>query len=201
MKLAQMCTFGSLVLFAGCADSPEQSADSKATPSPVSNVEQQIRTRIEGLHRQQGAQLLASLEVLIKCGALARKPVIDGLSAPDPRVRASLVYVLGFIGGADGHAAVTARLTDADVGVRYEAAAALLQLGDVSGLAVLIELLASPDARVRYKSMEALAGVAGERFGYEFNAPAPSREAAILRIRAWWQERARAARITAGQNP
>ena len=199
MKPALPSLFLLSVLLAGCATSEGPTA-ARSSVTPVGHVEQQIRARVGALQTQQGAQLLTSIETLIKCGALARKPVIEGLNASDPRVRASLVYVLGFIGGPEGAVAVSERLQDTDAGVRYEAAAALLQLGDVSGLPVLIQLLEDSDARVRYKSIEALVGVAGQNFGYEFKASPAERAPAVQRIRSWWQERS-TARVTAGQNP
>ncbi|MSR74371.1 MAG: HEAT repeat domain-containing protein [Planctomycetes bacterium] len=189
MKYALPGFFLVTAFFAACTITQSSEATSRPGVSPVGHVEQQVRIRVAGLQSLQGAQLLTSMETLIKCGALARKPVIEGLSSPDPRMRASLVYVLGYIGGSEARVAVSERLGDTDVGVRYEAAAALLQMGDVSGLPVLIKLLDDRDARVRFKAIEAVAGVAGQHFGYEFNASPAERGSALQRIKAWWAER------------
>jgi HEAT repeat protein len=187
MKAALLGLFALFAIFGACAT--EQPTVARSETSPVGHVEQQVRLRVSNLQNLQGAPLLASIETLIKCGALAQRPVIEGLDNSDPRVRASLVYVLGFIGGTEARIAVARRLEDTDAGVRYESAAALLQLGDVSGVPVLIQLLDNAEPRVRYKSMEAIAGLAGQNFGYEFRAAAEVRAAAVQRVRAWWTDR------------
>ncbi len=190
-----------ILVLAGCVTEQEEDAPRGASAGGVDlGLERQVRVRVAGLQRLQGAPLLHSLQVLISCGSSARAVVIESLASPDPHVRAGLLYVLGFIGGEEARVAVAKSLADAEAGVRYEAAAALLQLGSLDGMPVLIALLDHSEARMRMKAMDAVSARAGTDFGYRFDAQAGERGAAVERVRQWWRATTAGAPV-AGRQP
>jgi hypothetical protein len=200
---ARKCLFLALLLCCcACVSEPsaqEQERTDAGTKGVEFAMERQARIRIAGLHRLQGAALLHSLQVLISCGTNARAAAIEALAAPQPEVRAGLAYVLGFIGGEDSIVALKSRLTDADAGVRYESAAALLQLGNAAGMPTLIDLLGHADARMRLKAMECVQERAGTDFGFRFDGTETERRAACERVRLWWHSAV--GPVTAGRTP
>ncbi len=76
-------------------------------------------------------------------------------------------------------------LRDDARGVRYQAAASLVELGDSSGFAVLVEGLADGEIRYRYKCFQSLRAVTGQDFGYRHDADPQERRVAVTRWMDW----------------
>jgi HEAT repeat protein len=159
------------------------------TPTPVEQVEAQVRKRIDHLKYESGAELLRSMETIAGCEQLALKPIAEALPNSDAGVRANLVYTLSLIGGSQAHSIVARQVSDQSPIVRYEAASALLQFKDVSGIPILIGFLEDEDRRLRFKSIQALEGFTNEDFGYDFGAPEPVRAESVKRWKDWWTMR------------
>jgi hypothetical protein len=158
-------------------------------PTPVDQVETQVRKRIDHLRYEQGAELLKSIDTIAGCKELALRPIAEAMPRSDAGVRANLVYTLGLIGGSQAHQLVARQLSDESPVVRYEVAASLLQFKDWSGVPVLISFLEDDDRRIRFKSFQALSGFAHQDFGYEFGAPEPERAAAVDKWKTWWSQK------------
>lgn len=181
----------SALLLGGCISEgprPTAAANDDDNPTPVEQAHVQVNRWIKELDHTFGKDRLARLQALISYKELALEPIIQALPDANPEVRANLVYVLGYIGGAPAHQALIGNLNDEDPGVRYEAAAALVNLGDWSGVPILIDFMDSEDKRMRYKSFQILREKSKDDFGYRFAASPPEREMAVGKWRAWWKE-------------
>ena len=163
--------------------------DPEASAGPVEAAQVRVREMIGRLPYETGSTLLQTLQGIVAFERLAVSPVIEALPHSTAPTRANLIWTLGYLGGVPARQAVLAATRDPDQGVRYEAAAALLNMGDQGGLPMLIGLLESPDRKVRYKALEALQEATGETLGYDFGAPPAARQAAVERWRAWWDSR------------
>ncbi len=80
----------------------------------------------------------------------------EGVSDPDPRIRAVAVRSIAVLGRHDAAVAIIAALADPHADVRMAAAAALGRLADRRGVAPLIERLADRHAQVRRYAAESL---------------------------------------------
>lgn len=201
MKTLRVLATGILLVgLSACVTESDRPSTGKgeSNKSPVEQVQETAAERIEKMKFQYGSDLLATMQGLIGLKDLARGPVVEALPNADPRTRANLLYVLGFIGGSDSHRAITPYLGDRDLMVRYEAAAALLQIGDWSSVPTLIEFLGNDDRRIRYKSFQILREKTRLDFGYDFNGAPHDREEALGRWKNWWQDRRR--EIIIGRN-
>jgi hypothetical protein len=178
----------------GRAPRPEESAK-----GPVEYAQDSIRYRIERLPTLRGRDLLQEIERLIAARELALEPIRSALPEADARTQANLLYVLGYIQSPESHAAVLPYLRSPDESVRYEAAAALMQLGDLSAAPALIAFLESEDRRLRYKAFECLKAATHQDFGFEFQADADARAAAVMRWKRWWAEQRAAMIYTQGR--
>ena len=156
-------------------------------PTPVEQVEAQVRQRIDHMKYEKGTELLSSIETIASCKEIALKPINEALKTEQPPIRANLVYTLGIMGGSQAHAIVARQISDRSPVVRYEVAAALLGFKDPSGVPILIGFLEDEDRRIRFKSFQALQAFAKEDFGYDFGAPEDSRAAAVARWKKWWE--------------
>jgi HEAT repeat protein len=182
-----------LVVAGGCvteertlAGEPIEKRKPSNAPTPVEQVEAQVRQRIDRMKYENGADLLRSIETIAACEQIALRPICEALPNVEPGVRANLVYTLSLIGGSQAHAIVARQVSDQSPIVRYEAAAALLQFRDVSGIPILIGFLEDEDRRMRYKSFQALTEFTKDDFGYDFGAPEPVRAEAVARFKEWW---------------
>jgi hypothetical protein len=158
-------------------------------PTPVDQIENQVRKRIDHMKYESGTELLRSMETIASCRELALRPIAEAMQTADPGMRSYLVYTLSLMGSSQAHALVARQLSDSSPVVRYEAASALLQYKDVSGIPVLIGFLEDNDRRIRFKSFQALSTFTKEDFGYDFGAPEPERTAAVQRWKDWWTSR------------
>lgn len=183
-----------ILLCAACqTEGPEVAkSDPDEQFSPVNHAERAVEQRIARIRYQSGQQLLDTLQQIVRYGELAVDPVLAALETADPRTRANLLWVLGYVGGPEAHPVLVEHLSHPNQAVRYEAAAGLATLGDMSGVPVLLDFLESEQKRLRYKAHEVLAASTGQDFGYVSNAPSGAREQALSRWRSWWRsERAR----------
>jgi hypothetical protein len=160
-----------------------------ASPTPVEQVESQVRKRIDHLMYESGSELFRSMQTIASCKELALKPISEAIQTTDASGRANLVFILSMIGGSQAHAIVSRQICDRSAVVRYEAASALLQFKDVSGIPILIGFLEDEDRRLRFKSFQALSAFTHEDFGYDFGAPEPARAEAVEKWKEWWKER------------
>lgn len=188
-KVGALWVFAGLLL-AGCiTEGAPESTRSETEKSPVERVEVGVKERVERMKFQFGSELLATMHAIIAHKELARGPVTDALPTSDPRTRANLIYILGYLGGSESHKVLQPYLADRDPVVRYEAASAVFHLGDWSAVPTLMEFMDSDDRRLRYKAFETLKERVREDFGYDFNAAAPERAAALGRWQSWWNGR------------
>lgn len=193
MKLPAIAVLALLVLCCSCVteDPLPDAHDTSQRITPVEEVHESVRGRIARVERSSGNTLLRELQALIGYKELARGPILEVIDEKDPRTQANLLYVLGYIGGADVYPVLSRYVSDSDPVVRYEAAAALLNMGDWSGIPVLIEFMDSPDRRMRYKAESVLKATTKKDFGYSFNAPPPERERAVGMWKSWWEDQRR----------
>lgn len=168
---------------------PVTEAPAPTGPTPVDVAHAQIRTIIRQLKEQEGAELLRSLQVLVKMRELTLEPIAELLPVSDARTRANLCYVLGGIGGLKAASIASTRLADSDKTVRFEAGAALVAMGEPSGYAAVVGFLSDADRKYRYKAIEALRESTRQDFGYDFNAGDGARSASVTRWNAWLAER------------
>jgi len=181
-----------LVLLSGCMTTttgPGAANSSKPKTTTLERAQASVGQRLERMRYQHGNALLGAIQELIAFGELAVDPILEELPKTDPRTRANLVYVLGFIGGTSAHRATVGFLKDEDPGVRYEAAAALLAMADWSAVPVLISFLDVSDRHLRYKAFQVLKGTTRQDFGYHFDAALEERGPAIARWQSWWKNR------------
>ncbi len=159
------------------------------TPSPL--LEAQIEDQVAQLPWTHGAERVEQIRWFASVGEPAY-PVLLGLCIdPRPDVAGSALAALGATGDsrlvehlhrlrwpADGHPTLA-----------LERARTYLQLGDWSEVPVLIEGLSSEDLYTRALCGHALSQVTGEGLGYDPQAEAAARQAAVERWQRWWQER------------
>lgn len=179
-----------LVLLAGgCVTEggpPEREDDGKG---PVARVHARINRKIDRMPHLNGQRLLAVIQEIIAYKELALEPVKEALPDTDARTRANLIYILGYVGGEQAHAAVIPYLKSEEEVVRFEAAAALVNMGDWSGVPLLLDYMESEDRHKRFKAAQAMLEVTDRDFGYNFDAPPHERQKAMKRWRHWWQDR------------
>lgn len=196
MRHWKVALIGFVALLSGCVTETKPIGDDaveekklSCAPTPVEQIEKQVRLKIDHMRYESGTELLRTMEKIASCKQIALKPIKEALATSDVGMRASLVYTLSLMGGSQAHAIVAAQISDQSPVVRYEAASALLQFKDVSGVPLLIGFLEDEDRRIRFKSFQALNTFAHEDFGYDFGAPEETRTAAVERWKSWWARR------------
>lgn len=162
---------------------PEEEA---ATAEPGDLQAMQIEAVIAGVSSDRGSKLLQNLQWLIQMRGIAVPHLVKALPEVSPRVRANLLYVLGFTSIDESAAALQSYLADADPITRYEAAAGLLNHGDFSSVPILMSFLESDDRHMRYKAIEVLRAGTGKEFGYAFSQPVSYRTEAVQKWKSWW---------------
>lgn len=154
--------------------------------SPLEQAEERVRAHLAVLERSTGKDLLGVVDRIVSYKEIALRPIAERMETGDSRVRSLLVYVLGRIDGTYAHAQLTARLSDPDPVVRFEAASALVDDADLSGVPLLVKALREPDRKLRFKAIEALRRLTKQDFGYDFAADEPGRERAVAAWDSWW---------------
>ena len=183
----------SFLLLSGCVTEetiPGASDVSKDdVQGPLERAQASVRRNLKRLPNLYGQHLLRAMQAIISYEDLAVDPILEVMDDADERTLSNLIYILGFVGGDKAHAAVLPHLASENQGVRFEAAAALVNLGDYSGIPVLLAFMASKDRRLRFKASEVIKEVVKDDMGYLFDAPPPEREKALARLHRWWEQR------------
>jgi HEAT repeat protein len=148
-------------------------------------VQTDIQRRIDELRFLHGQQLLESMQRLSHLGEPAIPLIRAGARSDDWLTRASLAWVMGESGDRRYIPDLRNLTGDANAGVRYEAASALVELGDNAGFPSLVSGLADGDIKNRYKCFEALRRATGQDFGYQHDAAPEVRRAAVARWLDW----------------
>jgi HEAT repeat protein len=148
-------------------------------------VQSEIDRRINELRFLHGPELLESMNRLSKMGDQAAPKIRAGARSEDWLTRASLAWVMGASGDRRYIPDLRAMIEDPTDGVRYEAAASLVELGDNAGFPVLVSGLADGDIRNRYKCFEGLKRATGQDFGYQHDAAPETRRVAVARWLDW----------------
>jgi len=173
-----------LVLLAAC-QSTSQKDGGVDTGRRNGIIDAEIDRRIAELRFQHGTDLLETMQRLSTMGEAAMPKIRAGAKSDDWLTRASLAWVMGATADRRYVGDLREMLADSVVGVRYEAAAALVELGDSAGFDVLVAGLGDGDIRNRYKCFESLKRATGQDFGYRHDAAPDARRAAVTRWLDW----------------
>lgn len=117
------------------------------------------------------------IDAIRDIGELAVPVLVDALSDEDPRMRLSIVDLLGEVGGPDAVTALAGALRDPEWRVRWRAADALGKLGDAEAVPDLLDLLNDSNKDVRISAAWALGKIG--------HASAVDGLIAMLRDREW----------------
>lgn len=116
--------------------------------------------------------------------------LVELLTDSDDRIRRAAAGALGEIGDRSAVPALLRLLSDRPHAETIrEAARALVKIGDDAAIPDLIALLGDGRRDVRAEAATALRFITKEHFGFDPDAPAEPRAAAIDRWRAWWRAR------------
>jgi HEAT repeat protein len=96
------------------------------------------------------------IDALNQIGVMAVPVLVDALSDEDPRMRLTIVDLLGEIGETDAVTALASALRDPEWRVRWRAADALGKLGDPAAVPDLLAMLADDSKDVRVSAAWAL---------------------------------------------
>ena len=134
----------------------------------------------------------ALLEALVPVGlkgapgkATPLAAVVSAVTDKDPRRRAAAACILGHA-GPESRSPLGRLLVDADAGVRYRAAAALLRCRDPRGVAGLIGLLDKAPLPLAWRAEELLNQVAGEQAPLAGAADPAGRRKWQAAWQGWW---------------
>ena len=152
---------------------------------PNALVNGEIERQIAELRFLHGQALLDSMMQLSRMGEPAMAHIREGAQSPDWLTRASLAWVMGASGDRRYIEDLRRLGDDANDGVRYEAASALVELGDDAGFAMLVKGLGDDDIKVRFKCFEALHRATGQDFGYQHDGAPELRRVAVARWVDW----------------
>lgn len=148
-------------------------------------VQSEIDRRIGELRYLHGNDLLQSMTRLVSLGDAAAPSIRKGAKSDDWLTRSSLAWVMGASSDRRFIPDLREMLDDKVVGVRYEAASALVELGDGAGFPVLVDGLSDGDIRNRYKCFESLRRATGQDFGYQHDAEPAARQDSVARWKDW----------------
>lgn len=151
-------------------------------------VKEEVRRRIAEIPYMKGIELVANLERLARLGNAAAPQLLESLDSPDWLTRSSVAWVFGRMGNRAYIPQVSELLDDRVAGVRYQAAATLVELGDPQGFVVLVDGLTDGDIRHRFKCIEALRQATAQDFGYEHDGAPGLRRQAVSRWMDWLEE-------------
>jgi hypothetical protein len=183
MRLARLVVPALLPLLAACQSTTLKEGVDGSHKNAI--VAGEVSRRIAELRYLHGDELLQSMSRLVALGEVASAEIRTGAKSDDWLTRASLAWVMG--ASADRRYIDDLRplLSDGVVGVRLEAAAALIELGDGAGFQTLVEGLGDADIRNRYKCFQSLQRATGRDFGYRHDAAPEERRVAVARWADW----------------
>ena len=183
MRSANVFVLSALLGLAACQSTTQK--DGVANGHENAIVQGEIDRAIGELRFQHGNALLTSMSHLATMGDAAAPKIRAGARSDDWLTRASLAWVMGASGDRRYIPDLRTLAADQEVGVRYQAAASLVELGDSAGFPVLVGGLADGDIRNRYKCFEELRRATGQEFGYQHDAAPDARRAAVSRWLDW----------------
>ena len=155
------------------------------TPAENAIVKREVERQVAELRYLHGNDLLDSLQRLKDMGDAAIPAIREGARSDDWLTRSSLAWVMGASADRRYIPDLHRLVKDKVVGVRYEAAAALIELGDNAGFPVLVEGLSDEEVRNRYKCFESLRRATGRDFGYQHDGSESARSEAVARWKDW----------------
>ena len=181
MRLAALFLLG--LAAAGCSSTTTvEGVDAKAENSITKS---EVDRRVAELRYLHGNELLNTLTYLVNLGDTAMPAIRAGARSDDWLTRASLAWVMGESRDRRYIPDLRKMTEDPVTGVRYEAAAALVELGDNAGFPALVAGLSDADVRHRYKCFESLRRATGRDFGYQHDGTEAARGEAIARWKEW----------------
>jgi HEAT repeat protein len=148
-------------------------------------VKAEVERQVAELRYLHGNELLDSMQRLARAGEAAMPAIREGARSEDWLTRASLSWVMGESNDRRYIPDLHQLVGDRVVGVRYEAAAALVELGDNAGFPVLVDGLSDGEVRIRYKCFESLRRATGRDFGYQHDGSEAARSEAVARWKDW----------------
>ena len=148
-------------------------------------VQAEVERCVAELRYLHGNELLDSMTRLKNMGDVAVPAIREGARSDDWLTRSSLAWVMGESRDRRYIPDLHRLLDDRVVGVRYEAAAALIELGDNAGFPVLVDGLSDAEVRNRYKCFESLRRATGRDFGYQHDGTEAARNQAVARWKDW----------------
>lgn len=183
MRLVRLAALAAACALSACQSSSNQ----EGVPTGQRNaiVQTEIDRRIAELRFLHGNELLQSMSRLVALGDVAAPAIREGSKSEDWLTRSSLAWVMGASSDRRYIPDLRAMLDDSVPGVRYEAAAALVELGDPNGFTVLVDGLSDGDIRNRYKCFESLRRATGQDFGYQHDSEPSARAGSVARWKDW----------------
>ena len=182
MRTAALLLFGLAAV--ACSSTVDESGD-KDVKRENSLMKGDVERRVADLRYLHGNDLLDSLSHLAKLGDSAMPAIREGARSDDWLTRSSVAWVMGATADRRYIPDLNRLLGDRVKGVRYEAAAALIELGDNAGFPILVDGLSDDEVRVRYKCFESLRRATGRDFGYQHDGSEEVRDAAVARWKDW----------------
>ena len=152
-------------------------------------MQEQIRKLLALAPEMTGAGRIELGRRIVGFGEPATPILVDALADPDPAMRGTAAWLLGFMKDPRTSNALARAASDKEKLVRYEASSSLLQIGDPRGMNALLNGLSDADPRIRAKCIGVLEAHTGETFGYRADDRPADRTAAIARWRAWARNR------------
>lgn len=194
MKSATKCVWASALLWtvaaASCASpAPSNSGPTWLRASPA--LRQQIEDHITRLPWTHGLERVEQITWLASVGEPAYERLLELCEDRRADVAASAVAALGATRDSrlvEPLRAVKWTVAD-DRSLNFERARAFVRLGDWSQVGVLIEGLAADDGWARAWCLSALREVTGQDMGFNPQAEATERGAALERWRRWHASR------------
>lgn len=181
MRIAVATVLG--LALCACTTTVDKAGVDAGTKNEI--VESEVARTIADLRYLHGNELMDSMTKLKGMGEVAMPAIREGARSEDWLTRASLAWVMGESHDRRYIPDLTRLVGDKVVGVRYEAAAALVELGDNAGFAVLVDGLSDGEVRNRYKCFESLRLATGRDFGYQHDGSEASRTEAVARWKEW----------------
>lgn len=183
MNPARLLPLTLLLVLAACQTTTLK--DGVPAGHPNAMVQADVQRRIDELRYLHDQELLDTMLHLASLGDSAAPQIRDGARSDDWFTRASLAWVMGATGDRRYIADLRRLVADPVKGVRFEAAAGLVELGDNAGFPVLVDGLSDQDIKTRFKCFEALRRATGQDFGYQHDAAPDVRRAAVTRWNDW----------------
>lgn len=152
---------------------------------------QEINIAVDaGLGSDDGVVAAQAEETILRAGKAAIPELVKGMFRKQPARRRRCADLLGRIGDREAIDKLREALPNArdDEAFKLAVARALLALGSKDGIARLIELLESKDRRMRLRAQVALRRYTHRTFGFEHDAEADDRAAAVRQWGAWWEQ-------------